>query len=201
MNRHAVLAIAACLAAALSAVSPASAQSHGAGHATPGAMPADVPMHQQTMQMNGDMPALPGQDAFGALQEIVRILKADPRTDWSKVDLDLLREHLIDMNEVTLHANAAVQRTPDGISVAVTGADRTRVAIQRMLPDQAHHLDGTDGWHVTTEQRPDGVLLIVTSSDPKQVAIIQGLGFAGVLASGGYHQMHHLAMARGAFTH
>ena len=50
------------------------------------------------------MPTQPGQDAFGAIQEIVRILEADPATDWSKVDLEALREHLIDMNEVTLHA-------------------------------------------------------------------------------------------------
>lgn len=41
------------------------------------------------------VPKLPGQDAFGALQEIVGILEADPATDWSKVDLDGLREHLI----------------------------------------------------------------------------------------------------------
>ena len=51
-------------------------------------------------------PTSPGQDAFGAIQEIVRILDADPTTDWSKVDIGALREHLIDMNEVTLHAAA-----------------------------------------------------------------------------------------------
>ena len=28
-------------------------------------------------------PTLPGQDAFGTIQEIVRILEADPNTDWS----------------------------------------------------------------------------------------------------------------------
>jgi hypothetical protein len=32
-------------------------------------------------------PLLPGQDAFGAIQEIVQILDADPKTDWSKVNL------------------------------------------------------------------------------------------------------------------
>ena len=33
------------------------------------------------------IPTMPGQDAFGAIQEIVRILEADPRTDWSKINL------------------------------------------------------------------------------------------------------------------
>ena len=56
-------------------------------------------------------PTLPGQDAFGALQEIVSILEADPHTDWSKVNLEALREHLIDMNEVTLRADAVRSRS------------------------------------------------------------------------------------------
>jgi hypothetical protein len=167
-----------------------------------GTPPANTPMTQhQTMQMTDRMPTLPGQDAFGALQEIVRILEADPHTDWSKVNLDALREHLIDMNEVTLHADADVQRVAGGIKIAVTGTGRTLVAIQRLLADQARHLDGTHGWHVTTQSRPDGLVLVVTAADPKQVTVIRGLGFAGVLASGDYHQMHHLAMAKGEFTH
>ena len=44
------------------------------------------------------MPTAPGQAAFGAAQEIVRMLLADPMTNWSKVDIDALRQHLIDMN-------------------------------------------------------------------------------------------------------
>ena len=153
------------------------------------------------MQMTGGTPTLPGQDAFGALQEIVGILEADPHTDWSKVNLDVLREHLIDMNEVTVHADAQIQHIEGGIEVAVTGSGRTLAAIQRMVHDQAEHLDGTNGWHVKTRPLSNGVFLNVTASDPKQVAIIRGLGFAGVLASGGYHQMHHLAMAKGEFVH
>jgi hypothetical protein len=47
-------------------------------------------------------PRMPGQDAFGAMAEVVRILEADAATDWSKVDMERLRQHLIDMNEVVL---------------------------------------------------------------------------------------------------
>jgi hypothetical protein len=32
---------------------------------------------------------------------------ADPSSAWGKVNIAALREHLIDMNEVTLHAVAA----------------------------------------------------------------------------------------------
>jgi hypothetical protein len=43
-------------------------------------------------------PTFPGQDAFGAIAEVVQLLDADPQTDWSRVDLERLRQHLIDMN-------------------------------------------------------------------------------------------------------
>ena len=68
---------------------------------------------------------MPGQDAFGAIQQIVRMLEADPNTDWSKVNLEALRQHLIDMNEVTLKAEAVAKPVDGGIEVTVTGAGRT----------------------------------------------------------------------------
>jgi hypothetical protein len=34
------------------------------------------------------------------------MLEADPKTDWSKVNISALREHLIDMDEVTMRASA-----------------------------------------------------------------------------------------------
>jgi hypothetical protein len=150
-----------------------------------------------SMDEMGAVPTQPGQGAFGAVQEVVRILEADPATDWSKVSLDALREHLIDMEEVTLHADAAVQHMDDGIQVAVTGQGRTLDAIRRMVPADARHLNGQNGWTVRTTDLPNGVMLIATSNDPKQATIIRGLGFIGVLASGNYHQEHHLMVARG----
>ncbi len=67
-----------------------------------------------------------GQDAFGAIREIVRMLDADPKTDWSKVDIEALRQHLIDMSEVTLKANATAKPI-DGLETTVTGSDRRRL--------------------------------------------------------------------------
>jgi hypothetical protein len=63
-------------------------------------------------------PTMPGQDAFGTIQEIVQILQSDPKTDWSKVNIDALRQHLIDMNEVTLRAAAAQRMIDNGIEIA-----------------------------------------------------------------------------------
>lgn len=145
----------------------------------------------------GGVPKMPGQDAFGAVQEIVRMLEADPGTDWTKVDLSALREHLIDMNEVTLKAAASERPIEGGLEIAVTGSGRTLEAIQRMVPAHAQELDGLHGWAAESSPLPDGVLLKVTSADPAGVAHIRGLGFIGLLASGSHHQPHHLAMAKG----
>jgi hypothetical protein len=147
------------------------------------------------------MPVMPGQEAFGAVQEIVRILEADPRTDWSKVNLAALREHLIDMNLVTLAAATDPRPVENGFVVAVTGSGRTLAAIRRMVAAQAAELSQLHGWTATAEPLPDGVLLTVTSGDPKEVVHIRGLGFIGLLASGSHHQRHHLAIALGESVH
>jgi len=160
-----------------------------------------MPMMGGGMHEAATTPASPGQDAFGAIQEIVRILDADPKTDWSKVDLEALRQHLIDMNEVTLKAAAAPKPIDGGLEIAVTGSGRTLVAIQRMIPAWVQMANGHDGWSAKASELPDGELLTVTAADPSQVQHIRGLGFIGLLASGSWHQPHHLAMAKGEFDH
>jgi len=153
------------------------------------------------MHAAGATPTMPGQDAFGAIQEIVRILDADPKTDWSTVDLEALRQHLIDMNEVTLKADDVAKPIDGGLEIAVTGSWRTLLAIQRMIPAHAQSVNGLNGWSVTAAPLPNGELLTVTASDPKEILHIRGLGFIGILASGAHHQPHHLAMAKGGFDH
>ncbi|MCW5751475.1 MAG: hypothetical protein KIT81_10040 [Alphaproteobacteria bacterium] len=144
-------------------------------------------------------PSLPGQDAFGAIQEIVRILSADPATDWGKVDLAVLREHLIDMNEVTLNARAREHRRPDGIDIDVSGEGRTRAAIRRMVVAHAREIDGMNGWRVRAEASESGARISASADSPAEVAKLHGLGFIGLMVQGDHHQPHHLAMARGTF--
>ncbi len=166
----------------------------------------DMMQHHQQMMANmhpmqGNVPTLPGQDAFGAIGEIVAMLEADPKTDWSKIDLEALRQHLIDMNDVTLHADVVAKPVDGGLEMAVTGSGRTLAAIQRMVPAHATEINGRNGWTATTAMLDKGVLLRVTASNPKEVSHIRGLGFIGVLVSGSHHQPHHLAMAKGEPIH
>ncbi len=154
--------------------------------------------HAAHVQMG--MPTLPGQDAFGAIQEIVRILEADPTTDWSKVDLERLRQHLIDMDDVTLHSDVRSQPSPAGLTMDVTGTGRTVGAIRRMVVPHTAELNAMPAWTATTEEIPNGLRLTVVAKAPddaRTVARIRGLGFIGLLVQGAHHQPHHLAMAKG----
>ena len=148
----------------------------------------------------GLVPTMPGQQAFGTIQEIVHMLEADPATDWSKVNIGALREHLIDMDEVTLRARASERALDNGVEIAVIGEGRTLAAIRRMVPAHAHTL-AAHGWSVKTLDLPNGVKLVVTAGDPRQVVKIKVLGFMGIMVQGAHHQMHHLMMAKGEFAH
>jgi hypothetical protein len=160
--------------------------------------------HHGMMGMQGALsgqPTLPGQDAFGAIQEVVQILDSDPTTDWSKVNIAALREHLIDMNEVTLHAAATEQPLDNGVEITVTGEGRTLEAIKRMVPAHVSELVKI-GWNAKTEELPNGVKLTVTTDDAKQTTKLKALGFMGIMIQGGHHQHHHLMIAKGEFhTH
>lgn len=157
--------------------------------------------HAQHMQRNESaMPTMPGQEIFGTIQEIVRILEADPTTDWSKVNISALREHLIDMDEVTMRAAASVHVLVNGIEITVTGLGRTREAIKRMAPAHVREL-AEIGWSATSDDLPDGVRLVVTTSDPGEVVKLKALGFMGIMVQGAHHQPHHLMMAKGEFMH
>jgi hypothetical protein len=204
---------AALVAGSVRAQQPVPSGGMAPGPMGPGMMPHGAMPHGQMPrgQMHGPMmpgsvpavagaPTLPGQDAFGAIAEIVRILDADPQTDWSRVDLERLRQHLIDMNEVVLRAEVKASAVAGGLSMDVTGSSRTEQAIRAMVVPHAAELDRIAGLAAKTEPIAGGVRLTVTArdaEDAKAVGRVRALGFIGLLTLGAHHQAHHLAMARG----
>ena len=160
----------------------------------------DHATHQATMRDCAEKPKLPAQAAYGAIAEIVRILEADSTTDWAKVNIEALRQHLIDMDDVTLRSSVAQHSVAGGAEMDVTGTGRTVGAIQRMVVDHSRMLDQLADYHAVATRINGGVHLIVTAriaSDARVVARIRGLGFAGLLTEGDHHSAHHLALARG----
>jgi len=167
-----------------------------ADHAT-----MDHAAHAQiTKECSARLPVSAGQAAYGAISEVVRMLKADPNTDWAKVNIEALRQHLIDMDDVTMHAAVAQRNVPGGVEMRVTGTGHTADAIRRMAVNHAKMLDRGDEYHASATPTPEGAIIAVTaknSSDARTVARIRGLGFAGLLTEGDHHAAHHLALARG----
>jgi hypothetical protein len=139
-----------------------------------------------------------GQDAFAAVQQLVRQLEADPATDWSKVNIDALRAHLIDMNLVTLQAAVTTEEVEGGARYAVTGAGEVLGAIQRMVPAHAAQMASDPAFHATTTLLDNGVSLTVHATDPANVAKVRALGFMGFMVLGDHHLPHHLMMATGS---
>ena len=161
----------------------------------------DHAAHMAAMQAcPGALPQQSGQAAFGAISEIVRMLESDPNTDWSKVNIEALRQHLIDMDDVTMHAIVAQRNISGGVELTVTGTGRTAGAIKRMAVNHTRMLDQEGKYHATAAERSDGAVITVTAkdaSDSRLVAQIRGLGFAGLMTEGDHHAAHHLAIARG----
>ena len=139
-----------------------------------------------------------GQSAFAAIQEIVDILQADPDTDWTNVNIDALRQHLVDMDNVTTRASVRTQQLNGAVAFLVSSQDPDVIAsIQRMVIAHAAVMNGVDGMEMRASPRDYGAILGVEGDLDR----INGLGFFGIMASGMHHQAHHLAIARGESPH
>jgi hypothetical protein len=146
------------------------------------------------------LPTASGQAAFGAIAEVVRLLEADSTTDWSKVNIEALRQHLIDMDEVTMRAEIVQRAVSGGIEADISGRGRTLASIQRLVVNQSRMLDMSPEFTSVATVTPTGAHVVVTAkraSDARTVSRIRGLGYAGLMTEGDHHTRHHMALARG----
>ncbi|MHB1328330.1 MAG: hypothetical protein ACYC2K_09025 [Gemmatimonadales bacterium] len=145
-----------------------------------------------------------GQAAFAALAEVVRILESDPETDWSKVNLEGLRQHLLDMDDVTLRSLITTRTVPGGIDAEVTGTGRAVASIQGMLRNHAEFMNVQSAFRATVTPTATGARIAIRAAKPSDAAAVtklRGLGVIGWLALDAHHTTHHLALARGTMTH
>ncbi|MBG6206654.1 hypothetical protein IWQ49_001303 [Labrenzia sp. EL_126] len=193
MRTKTILAVVLLLGGAFFAATQTTHPGHddGMDHAT----------HVQDQSPRGTILSEPGQGAFAALFEVVRVLEADPDTDWGQVDLAGLRAHLVDMDRLISDAIVEETALPDGLSAIATGDADTVATLRRMVPAHAAQLAQDDRWTVTAIEVENAVELRVTSNNPAVAARIKGLGFFGLMASQDHHREHHLMMARGADAH
>lgn len=140
----------------------------------------------------------PGQGAFAAMSEVVAKLEADPATDWSRVDIDALRDHLVDMDRLVRDTVVSSEELPNGMRFTVTGDASTLAAAGRMVPAHARELAEAPIWIVTSAVDADAVRLEVRSDNRAEKTRIAALGFFGLMASRDHHREHHLAIATGS---
>ena len=142
-----------------------------------------------------------GQGAFAAVAEVVALLESNPNTAWSEVDINALREHLVDMNQLIVSTTANTTPLPDGVEVRITASGRALIAVQRMVPAHAAQLDQREGWTAVADIDDTSATLRVTALVARDVAMIQALGFYGLMALEQHHQAHHWQIASGQNPH
>jgi len=146
------------------------------------------------------LPTEPGDAAFAAISEIVAMLSADPDTDWSHVDIDALRRHLVDMNQLVLDARVETDRLPNGVRMRIQTTGRGGEAASRMVPAHGPVLAAEIGWSSEVSTDGNDILWTVTGHGEDAALRIKALGFFGLMATGDHHRAHHLALARGALA-
>jgi hypothetical protein len=165
------------------------------GHAVHHEMADDMPFVAGAM----GLPTQAGQGAFAAISEIVALLAADSSTDWSRVNIAALRDHLVDMNLLVTETAVTTFAVDDGIVMTLNLSNSLNAAAARMVPAHVPVLRGETGW--ASEITQSGELLIWTVTSDADAAQIQAFGFFGLMALGDHHRAHHWAMARGGMMH
>jgi hypothetical protein len=161
-------------------------------------------MHHQQHQSTTATPLTEaGNDAFGTIQEVVQNLLADPHTDWSKVNLEALRQHLIDMRNFTLNVAVTAQQAIDnGVTFTVKATTPGAAAsLERLFSAHPAILKQESGWDMRATQNQDGSYTARVTGEPQDAAKIRGLGYIGLVAYGKHHQAHHWLMATGSNPH
>ena len=142
---------------------------------------------------------MPGNEIFGTIQEVIQKLEADPNTDWSKVNLEALRQHLIDMKAFTEEVEVINKKPiPNGVEIHVRPqTKRAQAALKRLFHIHPKMLKEEKGWEMKAHLNGDIWTITCTTKKPEEVRKIRALGYIGLLAEGAHHQYHHWLIATG----
>ena len=141
----------------------------------------------------------PGNAIFGTIQEVVNKLEADPNTDWSKVSLEALRQHLLDMKAFTEEVSVKSQKPiENGIRITIhPNSERAASALKRLFSMHPAMLKQETGWNMDAKQDGSAWIITCTTNVKTEIEKIRALGYIGLLAEGAHHQRHHWMIATG----
>ena len=143
-----------------------------------------------------------GTDPFAVIQEAIALLEENPDTDWSTVNIEALRLHLIEMQDMTL--NVTVEQQPINLGFMAVITPTTNRALQSMSQVLSAHpsqMKEETGWDMVVTNNNGIFTISVTTDQLQDVDKIRGLGYIGIMAYGSHHQPHHWAMASGENPH
>ena len=149
--------------------------------------------------MNNAPLNMAGNEIFGTVQEVVQKLENDPKTDWSKVDLEALRQHLLDMKAFTEEVEVISQtHIKNGLSIEIKPqTSRAGEALERVMKMHPLMLKQEKGWDMQSKLLNGNFLISVTTENSSEVDELRALGYIGILAEGAHHQAHHWMIATG----
>ena len=156
---------------------------------------------QHHMIMNDSIPlTMPGNEIFGTIQEVIQKLEADPNTDWSKVDLEALRQHLLDMKAFTEEVQVISKKpVENGVEIQVRPEnERAAGALKHLFSMHPAMLKSEKGWDMKARQNGRQWMITCTTKEKSEVEEIRALGYIGLLTEGAHHQMHHWMIATGS---
>ncbi|ADE14512.1 hypothetical protein Nhal_1361 [Nitrosococcus halophilus Nc 4] len=147
----------------------------------------------------------PGNAIFAAIKEAIAQLEADPKTNWSQVDLEAFRRHLVDMYHFMTNVEVIAQTsTAEGVHIKVRPLSApAQETLARVLAPGAHPavLKQETGWNMAVAQENGIYGLTITTDNPQEVDKIRGLGYAGLMAYGEHHLPHHWFITQGKAPH
>lgn len=161
------------------------------------------PAHSQHPHGNHDNADVgeTGQAQFASITEIVTVLRDDASTDWARVDIQALRDHLVDMDNVTARSVVTVEEADARVIFTISGDAEVAQSIQNMVSAHSPMLAAETGWSVASALVANGATLTITVSNDEQRDQVLGLGFYGVMTIGAHHHQHHLMIATGHDPH
>ena len=150
-------------------------------------------MHSQSTPLTES-----GNDIFGAIQQVISQLEQSSNTDWSQVNLEALRQHLLDMKAFTEEVEVLSQNPIEsGIEIQVKPqTERAGIALSNVFKMHPSMIKSEQGWEMKASQSDNSIWTITCTTDKtSEVDKIRGLGYIGLLATGAHHQLHHWMIA------
>lgn len=160
--------------------------------------------HQQMTEQSQVLPLTEaGNDIFGTIQEVITNLNANTDTDWDKVNIEALKQHLLDMRDMTINVEVISQkRLKNGSEILIKPSNKRSIqAMKKVLSAHPEQLKKETNWQMRVQKQGDKYLLTTTTNKPIEVSKIVGLGYIGLMAYGNHHQPHHWSMATGNNPH